>query len=118
MLVVHVHVHVVPEAVSSFVAATRENAEASLREPGVVRFDLVQGRDDPTRFVLIEAYRDADAPARHKETAHYAKWRDTVAPWMAEPRSSVKYESLYPEPSGWETTLEIGTEQRTQKGLE
>ena len=106
MLVVHVHVHVVPEAVSSFVAATRENAEASLREPGVVRFDVVQQKDDPTRFVLIEAYRDADAPARHKETDHYAKWRDTVAPWMAEPRSSVKYESLHPAPVGWETAPE------------
>lgn len=103
MLVVHVHVHVKAEAITEFIAATRENAEASLREPGVARFDLVQRADDPTRFVLIEVYKDAEAPARHKETPHYATWRDAVAPWMASPRSSVKYESLYPEAAGWST---------------
>jgi autoinducer 2-degrading protein len=95
MLVVHVHVHVKPECVGSFQQATIENARNSLREPGIARFDIVQQQDDPTRFVLVEAYRTADAPARHKETAHYAKWRDTVAGMMAEPRSSVKFRNVF-----------------------
>src|SRR5687767_4528247 len=101
MLVVHVHVHVKPESVEAFKAATLENARASVREPGIARFDVVQQADDPTRFVLIEAYRTAAAPAAHKETAHYATWRDTVAPMMASPRTSVKFTSLHPEESGW-----------------
>lgn len=91
MIIVHVHVHVQPESVDAFVAATRENARHSVQEPGVFRFDVVQQQDDPTRFVLIEIYRTADAPAAHKATAHYATWRDAVEPMMAEPRSSVKY---------------------------
>ena len=101
MLVVHVHVHVKPEHVAAFNAATLANAAASLREPGVARFDVVQQSDDPTRFVLIEVYRSAAAPAAHKETAHYATWRDTVAPMMAEPRTSVKYASVFPDDDGW-----------------
>jgi quinol monooxygenase YgiN len=95
MLVVHVHVHVKPEHVEAFRAATLANAQASVLEPGIARFDVVQQADDPTRYVLIEAYRDAAAPAAHKETAHYAAWRDAVAPMMAEPRTSVKYASVY-----------------------
>ena len=106
MLVVHVFVHVLPSAVSDFIEATRDNARASLQEPGVARFDLIQRKDDTNRFVLVEVYRDADAPARHKETAHYATWRDRVADMMAEPRTSVKYESLYPEPARWDTPAE------------
>ncbi|HTK49920.1 MAG TPA: antibiotic biosynthesis monooxygenase [Gemmatimonadaceae bacterium] len=102
MLIVHVHVHVNPDAVDAFIAATRENARNSAREAGVVRFDVVQQDDDPTRFALIEIYRTAADPARHKETAHYATWRDTVAPMMAEPRTSVKYHAIAPEPSAWE----------------
>lgn len=97
MLVVHVHVHVKSEAVAAFIAATRENARQSLQEPGVARFDFVQQADDPTRFVLVEAYKNADAPAAHKATAHYAAWRDTVADMMASPRSAVKFANLYPE---------------------
>jgi len=96
MLVVHVHVHVKPESVEAFKAATIENARASLKEPGIARFDFAQQQDDPTRFVLVEVYRTDDAPAKHKETAHYQKWRDTVAPMMAEPRSSVKYTNVTP----------------------
>ena len=96
MLVVHVHVHVKPESVEAFKAATLENAQASLREPGIARFDFAQQQDDPTRFVLVEAYRAEDAPAKHKETAHYQKWRDTVATMMAESRSSVKYTNVSP----------------------
>jgi autoinducer 2-degrading protein len=96
MLVVHVHVHVKPECVEDFKTATLENAKASLREPGIARFDFAQQQDDPTRFVLVEIYRADDAPAKHKETAHYQKWRDSVATMMAEPRSSVKYTNVSP----------------------
>ena len=102
MLVVHVHVHVKPECVDSFRQASLENAKQSVREPGIARFDVIQQHDDPTRFVLVEVYRTADDPARHKETAHYAKWRDTVAEMMAEPRSSVKFSNVFPPESGWE----------------
>ena len=102
MLIVHVFVHVTAEAVDAFKAATLENARNSVKEPGIVRFDVVQQDDDPTQFVLMEIYRTADAPALHKETAHYAVWRDAVAPMMAEPRRSVKYHEIFPEPAGWE----------------
>jgi quinol monooxygenase YgiN len=97
MLIVHVSVHVNREAVDGFIDASRVNAAASLGEPGVARFDVVQALDDPTRFVLVEAYRSEEAAAAHKETDHYATWRDTVAPMMAEPRSSVRYRAIaYP----------------------
>ena len=102
MLIVHVFVHVKAESVDAFIAATLENARNSVREPGVVRFDVVQQEDDPTRFLLIEIYRTPQDPARHKETAHYATWRDTVEPMMAEPRRSVKYRALFPEAAAWE----------------
>ncbi|HUJ11542.1 MAG TPA: putative quinol monooxygenase [Verrucomicrobiae bacterium] len=95
MLIVHVHVHVKLECVDAFKQASVENARESVKEPGIARFDVVQQQDDPTRFVLVEVYRTADAPAKHKETAHYAKWRDTVAPMMAEPRSSVKFTNVF-----------------------
>ena len=103
MLVVHVQVHVKAASVDAFIAATRENAEASLTEPGVARFDVVQQADDPTRFVLIEAYKTAEAPAAHKETPHYAAWRDAVAAMMETPRSSVKYASVAPDEARWST---------------
>ena len=95
MLIVHVQVHVKPEFVEAFRAATVENARQSAKEPGIARFDVVQQQDDPTRFVLVEVYRTGDAPAKHKETAHYAKWRDIVAPMMAEPRTSVKFTNVF-----------------------
>lgn len=101
LLVVHVHVHVKPEHVEAFKAATLANARASLQEPGIAHFDFCQQTDDPTRFVLVEAYRTAAAPAAHKETAHYATWRDTVAPMMAEPRNSAKFTNLFPEDTRW-----------------
>jgi (4S)-4-hydroxy-5-phosphonooxypentane-2,3-dione isomerase len=101
MLIVHVHVHVKPESVDAFRAASIENARNSVREPGIARFDLVQQADDATRFVLVEVYRDADAPARHRETAHYAAWRDTVAGMMAEPRTRVEYSNVFPLDEGW-----------------
>jgi quinol monooxygenase YgiN len=103
MLVVHVHVHVKAESVGSFLVETRENATQSLNEPGILRFDVVQQKDDPTRFVLVEVYRDADAPLRHKETAHYARWRDAVESMMATPRSSVKFDAVFPEDARWAT---------------
>lgn len=103
MLIVHVHVSVKPECVEAFRAATIENARQSLQETGVVRFDVIQQQDDATRFVLIEIYRTDQDPARHKETAHYATWRDTVADMMAQPRTSVKYTRVYPEAARWET---------------
>jgi autoinducer 2-degrading protein len=101
MLVVHVQVHVKPESVEAFKAATLANARASLQEPGIARFDVVQRQDDPTRFVFVEAYRTAQAPAAHKETQHYQTWRDAVAPMMAEPRSSVKFANVFPEDEQW-----------------
>jgi autoinducer 2-degrading protein len=97
MLVVHVHVHVKPEFVDAFRQATTVNARQSIKEPGIARFDFMQDNSEPTRFVLVEAYRTADAPGRHRETAHYQAWRDAVAEMMAEPRQSVKYSSLFPD---------------------
>jgi quinol monooxygenase YgiN len=101
MLVVHVHVQVKPESVAAFRAATIENASQSIREAGIARFDIVQQADDPTRFILVEAYRDPDAPARHKETAHYRIWRDEVESMMARPRSAVRYENVFPGDPEW-----------------
>ncbi len=101
LLVVHVHVHVKPECVAAFREATLANARASVREPGVARFDVCAQSDDPTRFILVEVYRSAEAPAQHKETAHYVTWRDTVAPMMAEPRTSVKFSNVFPDDDGW-----------------
>lgn len=96
MLIVVVQVHVVPDGNEAFERASLENARASLREPGIARFDVIRQQDDPQRYLLIEVYRSADAPAAHKETAHYLKWRDAVAPLMASPRSSHRYDHLAP----------------------
>jgi len=86
-----VHVHVKPEFVEAFKQATLANAQASRREPGIARFDCLQQDDDPARFVLIEAYRQADSQAAHRQTNHYLVWRDAVAPMMAEARAAVKF---------------------------
>ena len=101
MLIVHVFVHVNPHQLEAFEAATLENARNSLQEPGIARFDVIRQQDDPTRFVLVEVYRTAEDPAKHKETAHYQKWRDTVAEMMAEPRTSIKYTNVFPDEQGW-----------------
>ena len=101
MLVVHVHARVKAEFVNAFREACVENARESVKEPGITRFDVIQEADDPSRFVLVEAYRTPQAPAAHKDTAHYAVWRDKVAPMMAEPRSSVKYSNIFPSDEGW-----------------
>jgi quinol monooxygenase YgiN len=96
MLTVHVHIRVKPDRVEAFKAASIENARNSLQEPGVARFDVLQEQDDPERFLLVEAFRSADAPAAHKQTAHYKAWAEAVADMMAEPRSGVKYDRVYP----------------------
>ncbi len=103
-LIVHVDIAVLPDRVADFLAATVANATASVREPGVVRFDVVTDRSDPTHVVLVEVYRDASAPAAHKQTAHYGIWRDTVAEMMARPRTSVSFAPVFPlDASGWES---------------
>ena len=101
MLIVHVHVHVKTDFVEAFRLATIENACNSVQEPGIARFDVLQQGDAPTRFVLVEVYRSVEATIAHKETAHYAVWRDAVADMMVEPRSSVKYGNVFPEEAGW-----------------
>jgi len=105
MYIVHVFVHVKGEHIEAFRAASVENARNSVQEPGVVRFDVIQQRDDPARFVLVEVYRTAEDPAAHKETTHYKRWRETVAEMMAEPRSAVKYREVFPDEPGWECRL-------------
>jgi autoinducer 2-degrading protein len=101
MLILLVHVRVKPEAVESFKTASVKNAAASLTEPGCKQFDVSQQLDDPTRFILYEAYRTADDHAAHRETAHYAEWRDTVADMMAEARTFAKYASICPPDADW-----------------
>jgi len=103
MVIVHVHVHVKADCVEAFRAASMENAHNSVKEPGVARFDVVQQTDDRTRFVLVEVYRTSDDPAKHKETAHYLKWRDAVADMMAEPRTGIKYTNVFPDERGWDS---------------
>ena len=97
LLVVHVAVHVKPDQVDAFREATLANARASVQEPGIARFDVLQDQGDATRFTLVEIYRSAEAPAAHKATAHYLIWRDTVAEMMASPRTSVKYARVFPD---------------------
>ena len=101
MLIVHVHVHVKPEHIEAFKLATIENASNSVKEPGIARFDVVQQADDPTRFVLVEAYRDTEATTHHKATAHYHAWAEKVADMLAEPRSREVYANIYPADQGW-----------------
>ena len=101
MLIIHVHVRVKPEFIEAFRQATVRNAQSSIREAGIARFDFIQQADDPSRFILVEVYRDEAAAKAHKETAHYPVWRDAVASMMAEPRTSVKFANLLPEDEEW-----------------
>jgi quinol monooxygenase YgiN len=101
LLIVEVSIHVKADAIEAFRAATLANARASVQEPGIARFDVLQDRDDPSRFVLIEVYRAADGQAAHRATAHYAAWRAAVDDLMAEPRSSRKFVNVFPEDAGW-----------------
>lgn len=97
MHVTLVHVHVKPDHIDDFITATRHNHEASIREVGNRRFDVLQSPENPRQFVLYEAYVSAEDAAAHKQTAHYLAWRDTVADWMAEPRQGIRYEGLFPQ---------------------
>ncbi len=101
MFIVHVFVHVKPDAIEAFKQATIENAKNSIKEPGIARFDMIQQLDDPSRFVLVEVYRTSDDPAKHKETAHYKKWRETVESMMVKPRTNIKYANIFPDELGW-----------------
>jgi len=101
MYIVHVHVHVKPDRIEAFEAVTLENARSSLAEPGIARFDVIQQADDPTRFVLVEVYRTADDPARHKETAHYNHWREVAELMLAEPRTRTIYANVFPADGDW-----------------
>ena len=102
MVIVHVYVHVKQESVEAFKEAIRANARGSVQEPGVIRFDVIQQADDPTRFVLMEIYRDADAPAKHKETDHFKTWLAAATDMMAEPRTRQSFMAVFPEDAGWE----------------
>jgi quinol monooxygenase YgiN len=102
MFIIHVFVHVKPDCVEAFRAATLDNARNSVLEPGIARFDVVQQLEDPTRFCLVEVYRTPEDQLRHRETAHYATWRDAVADLMAEPRTAVKYSGVFPNDEGWD----------------
>ena len=101
MLIVHVHVRVKPEYIEAFKQATVINASNSVKEPGIARFDVIQQADDPSHFVLVEVYRTQEATVQHKETAHYATWRDAVTPMLPEPRTRVMYTNIYPADEGW-----------------
>ena len=101
MQIVLVHVYVKPEFVEAFKQATIENASNSVQETGIARFDVIQQADDPTRFILVEVYKTPEAPAAHKATAHYLRWRDTVAEMMAEPRQGIKYANIFPNDEDW-----------------
>lgn len=101
MLIVQVHVQVLPDLVEEFRQATLRNAQESVREPGIARFDVLQRMDDSSHFLLTEVYRSEEAPAAHKQTAHYQAWQKTVEPMMAEPRHSVRYSNVFPGDNGW-----------------
>ena len=101
MYIVHVFIHVKPEFVEAFKAASLENARNSVQEPGIARFDVIQQADDATRFVLVEVYRTPDDPAKHKETAHYNQWREVAEPMQAEPRTRIVYGNVFPDENGW-----------------
>jgi len=104
MYIVHVFAHVKPDQVEAFKAATLDNARNSVQEPGIVRFDVIQQSDDPTRFALLEVYRTQAAADAHKESAHYKRWREAVEPLQAEPRTKIVYENVFPGEDGWDAT--------------
>jgi len=101
MQIIHVHVRVKAEFVEAFKQATVENASNSVEEEGIARFDVIQQADDPTKFILVEVYKTDNAPAAHKETAHYVRWRDTVTEMMAESRRGIKYSNIFPDDANW-----------------
>ena len=101
MLIVHVHVRVKPESIEAFRRASVENARQSVKEAGIARFDILQDSREPERFLFVEVYRNSEAPAQHRETAHYQTWRDAVADMMAEPRKREEYANVFPGDEAW-----------------
>ena len=101
MYIIHVQIRVKPEEIEAFKSATLANAQASVKEPGIVRFDVIQQLDDPAHFVLVEVYHTIEDHAKHRQTAHYSTWATIVAPMMAEPRSSLKYTNIFPDEAEW-----------------
>jgi autoinducer 2-degrading protein len=101
MLIIHVDIQVKPEHIEEFKEATIVNASHSVKEPGIARFDVIQQEDDPTRFLLVEVYRDLEAPLKHKETAHYLAWEEKATGWLAHPRSRRRYTNVFPADQGW-----------------
>ena len=101
LFVVHIQIRVLPQHIEAFRTATVANATESRKEQGIARFDLVQDREDPTRFVLVEAYRSEQATVAHKATAHYEAWRVAVEPMLAEPRTRRFFDACYPESGAW-----------------
>jgi quinol monooxygenase YgiN len=101
MVIQLVHIRVKPEALEAFTAATLDNVRNSRLEPGIAQFALVQQQDDPTKFVIIEAFKDEAAIEAHRQAAHYLRWRDTVPDMMAETRYAIKANSLDPEDGDW-----------------
>ncbi len=101
MHIVHVFIHVKPDRLEEFIKASQDNATHSIQEPGIARFDFLQQADDPTRFLLVEVYRTLEDAAKHKETAHYNRWREAVEPLLAEPRTRIIYRNIQPGDVGW-----------------
>ncbi len=101
MYIVHVSVHVKSGFIQDFINATKLNAENSIKEPGIARFDVLQSKSDPKEFLLVEVYRSENDPGKHKETVHYKIWRDTVEKMMEVPRQSVKFVNCFPEDANW-----------------
>lgn len=96
MIVTIVHVSVKPKFITEFIRATTANHLHSVKEPGNLRFDVLQLGEDPGRFALYEAYEDEASAAAHKLTPHYLEWRENVAPWMARPREGIRYNAIVP----------------------
>ncbi|MBM3699474.1 MAG: antibiotic biosynthesis monooxygenase [Actinobacteria bacterium] len=101
MIIVTVSVSVKPEMVQDFIGATKENAKSSTNEPGIIRFDFIRQADSSYDFLLVEAYKNEDAISRHKQTAHYNKWKNTVENMMSVPRKSIKYTNVFPDDANW-----------------
>lgn len=101
MIIIQVQVRVKPEHLEAFRKATLQNAAASIQEPGIARFDFLQQADDPTRFLLVEVYRNLEGTLQHKQTSHYHTWVSTVTDMLAEPRTRATYDNVYPGDQGW-----------------
>ena len=104
MFIVHVFIHVKPECIDAFKAATLANVRNSIEEPGIARFDFIEQLDTPSRFTLVEVYRTPEDADKHKKTAHYKVWREAVDHMMEEPRSNLKFSNIAPDEAGWDAT--------------